>query len=81
MKRRATRTKGPESASEAVRRAVLDSGLTLYRVAKDAGIPYAVLHRFMTGKRAVSLASFDKLCAYLGLQLTHAGRGQEGTND
>jgi hypothetical protein len=71
MKRVGKSTKG--TVSGAARRAVLDSGLTLYRVAKDAGLPYPVLHRFVTGRRAISLASFDKLCAYLGLELTRAG--------
>jgi len=50
-------------------RAVLDSGKTLYRVAKDAGITYSALYPFVHGKRMLSLEGFDKLCAYLGLTL------------
>jgi DNA-binding Xre family transcriptional regulator len=55
--------------SATLRQAIEDSGQSLYRVAKDAGIGYATLHRFMTGKRAIALANLDKLCAYLGLEL------------
>jgi hypothetical protein len=56
--------------SESLRRAVLDSGRTLYRVAKDSGVPYATLHRFITGGRGVSVQTLDRLCAYMGLRLT-----------
>jgi hypothetical protein len=62
---------GAMSASAALRQAVLDSGQSLYRVSKGSGVPYATLHRFVKGGgRQVSLESFDRLCAYLGLRLT-----------
>jgi hypothetical protein len=61
---------GRPKMSEALRRAILESGLTLYRVSKDSGVSYAVLHRFIAGKRAVSMEALDRLCAYLGLRLT-----------
>jgi plasmid maintenance system antidote protein VapI len=56
--------------SEVLLREILDSGKSLYRVSKDSGVPYATLHRFVCGKRAVSMAALDKLCLYLGLKLT-----------
>lgn len=55
--------------SEELRKTIQDSGLTLYRVAKDAKVGYASLHRFMSGERAVSLDVFDRLCESLGLML------------
>ena len=54
---------------ETLRQAVRDSGQTLYRVAKDSGVPYATLYRFMSGERDIYLETADKLRAYLGLQL------------
>lgn len=57
------------TASKTLRKAIQDSGLSLYRIAKDAGIGYASLHRFMNGERSVSLEVFDKLCTCLGLEL------------
>ena len=64
------------TVSETLRRAIRDSGRTLYRVAKDSGIPYATLHRFMSGERSISLRALDKLSAYLGLQLVPAEGGR-----
>lgn len=67
MKKR--KPKAAPTPSESLRLWIEESGLTLYRVAKDSGVPYATLHRFMTGKRAVGLPAFDKLCAFLKLEL------------
>ena len=53
-----------------LRKLIQASGETLYRVAKDAGVPYPTLHRFMAGRRSISGLTIDRLCAYLGLQLT-----------
>jgi hypothetical protein len=55
--------------SETLRQAIRDSGLSLYRVAKDSGVPYAVLHRFAAGKRAMGMDNLDKLCHFLELEL------------
>ena len=56
--------------SDTLKRAVRQSGQSWYRIAKDAGIPYATLHAFLSGKRGISLSTLDKLCRYLGLRLT-----------
>ncbi len=58
-----------DTVSEALRRAIRDSGLSLYRVSKDTGVPYAVVHRFVAHGRPVALRTFDKLCAYMGMRL------------
>lgn len=58
-----------QTVSETLRKAIENSDLTLYRVAKDAGIGYATLHRFMHGERAVSMEVLDKLCWYMELEL------------
>ena len=52
--------------SDSLRAAVSDSGQSLYRVSKDSGVPYATLHRFMAGKRAVSMEALELLCDFLG---------------
>jgi hypothetical protein len=59
-----------EAVSQQLRRAVRESGRTLYRVSKDSGLSYPALHRFAAGKKGLSLDSLDKLCAYLKLRLT-----------
>jgi DNA-binding Xre family transcriptional regulator len=43
---------------------------TLYRIAKESGVAWRVVQRFMTGERPqLRSASVDKLCDYLGLEL------------
>jgi hypothetical protein len=67
-------TRKPKAAptlSDSLRAAIEDSGQTLYRVSKGSGVPYATLHRFMAGKRSVSMEALEKLCAYLELRLCH----------
>ena len=58
-----------KTASETLREAIRDSGLSLYRIAKDSGAGYASVYRFMSGERSVSLDVFDKICECLGLEL------------
>jgi transcriptional regulator with XRE-family HTH domain len=57
------------AASQALREAIKRRGVSLYRVAKDSGVGYASLHRFMKGERSISLDVFDRLCDSLGLEL------------
>jgi hypothetical protein len=69
MAKSANRKSRPRLPSETLHRAILESGKTLYRVAKDSGVSYPALHRFANRQRLLSLEGFDKLCAYLGLVL------------
>ena len=64
-----SKAKRPPTVSEALRSAIEKSGLSLYRVAKDARIGYASLYRFIHGQRSLSMEALDKLCVSLGLQL------------
>ena len=65
-----SKKKATTTVSEALKQAIVDSGMSLYRIAKDAEVGYASLHRFMNSERAVSLEVFDKLCKLLQLELT-----------
>jgi plasmid maintenance system antidote protein VapI len=60
------------SLVDELRQAIADSGLTLYRVAKDAGLPYAVVHRFANGTRDITLGNAGKIAEVLGLRLVAA---------
>jgi hypothetical protein len=55
--------------SDAMRQAMDDSDDTLYRISKDSGLSYAVVHRFYTGRRGLTLETADQLADYLGLEL------------
>jgi len=58
--------------SEALRRAIdkaRANGVTLYRVAVDADVGYATIHKFMAKERGISAQTLDKLAVYFGLRL------------
>jgi plasmid maintenance system antidote protein VapI len=57
------------SLAEALTKAVQDTGKSVYAVAKASGVAQAVLHRFLAGQRGLTLATAERLCAYLGLEL------------
>ena len=61
--------KNKKSTNEILRQAVNDDSRTLYRIAKDSGIDYGVLHRFADGKRGLTCDTADKLCDILGFEL------------
>ena len=61
-----------------LRRAVQDSGLTLYRIAKGSGIAYQVLHRFARGERDLTLETASRLADYFGMRLTRPRRPKTG---
>jgi hypothetical protein len=71
------RHKRGSTMSETLREEILSSGLSLYRVSKDSGVSYPALHRFVTHRRAASMAALDKLCGYLGLRLIRPKEGEQ----
>ncbi len=54
---------------ETIRRCIKADGRSLYRLAIDTGISVAILQRFMSGERGITLKTADKLCKVLGLEL------------
>lgn len=58
------------SISDVLRRAILDSGLPLLRIANETGVQRASLSRFVRDKNSLRLDVADKLAAYFGLELT-----------
>ena len=63
------KNKQASTVSELLRTAIEKSGLTLYRVAKNAGVGYTTLHRFMHRERSLSMKALDILCKSMGLEL------------
>jgi len=61
-----------------LRQAIEHSGLTLYRIAKDAGIAYPVLRRFAKGERDLTLVTASRLADYFGMRLTRPRRPKRG---
>ncbi len=63
-----------------LRQAVQDSGLTLYAVAKGAGIAYPVLYRFASGERDLTLRTATRLADFFGMRLTRPKRPKREGN-
>lgn len=53
--------------AEQLRTAVVEAGT--YHTAKDSGVAYAVLLRFVNGERGINLATAAKVAETLGLEL------------
>src|SRR5437870_8264542 len=66
----------PSEVLRAFIRQQLDSGVSIYRIAANAGVNWATVYRFMNGERLLSLASFDELCRSLGLELRSRRTGK-----
>jgi ribosome-binding protein aMBF1 (putative translation factor) len=52
-----------------IRDAVRADGRSLYRLAQDCGVDVAVIQRFMSGERGITLATAEKICRAIGLRL------------
>jgi transcriptional regulator with XRE-family HTH domain len=61
--------KSKATITDVLRAAIEQSGLTLYRVGKESGVPSSNLRRFVRGEMSVRLDKADRLAAYLGLHL------------
>ena len=59
----------PRSIVDELRQAILHSGETEYRVAKESGVAQPIVNRFLRGERGISLETAAKLCKYLRLHL------------
>ena len=55
--------------TDALHEAIDGSGLTMYRIAKDAGLDFSTLSRFCHGERSLKLESADKLADYFCLEV------------
>ncbi len=64
----------PDSASEALKRAIQASDLTVYEIAKRAKVSQIIISRFLSGERDIRMATGDKLAQVLGLKLVSASR-------
>ena len=59
-----------DSLIRALRTAIEKDKRTLYRLAKDAGLPYGTVHRFARKERTeLGLRTASAICDALGLQL------------
>ena len=69
MGKRKPRVAKRKPIADQLRKAIEDSELSVTAIARAAGIPQPVLHRFYTGERDLTLTTADKLIEYFGLEL------------
>ncbi len=62
-------SKPKPTMSEVLHGAIAEGALTMYRIAKNAGLVQTSPMRFMAGKTSVHLNMPDRLAEYLGLEL------------
>jgi hypothetical protein len=61
---------GGHVLSEALRKAIRESGKSVYQIAKEADVSPIVISRFLSGERDIRLATADKMAEALGLALS-----------
>ena len=54
---------------EKIRQAIEDSGVSRYRISQETGIDQGQLSKLMSGEAGLSLASLEKLCEFLDLEI------------
>ena len=62
------------SLTSQLREAIAESGLSMYRVAKEIGASYAVVYRFVSETRNINLETADRLADFFGMRLTRPKR-------
>ena len=58
------------SLTDQLRKAIQGSRLSLYRIAKDSELSYAIVHRFASGERDIKLSTADRLAEFFDMRLT-----------
>lgn len=66
--------KPSRNLAEQLRTAIRESGLSGNQLAHQAGVPQAVVSRFLRAERTITLDTASKLTAALGLELKPTGR-------
>ena len=59
----------PNSLSEALKRAIQESEMTVYQIAKGAHVSQIIISRFLSGERDIRMATADKITNALALRL------------
>ena len=53
-----------------IKAAYSKSGMTRFVLTKRSGVSYAIVHRFISDDRGITIDTASKLCETLGLELT-----------
>lgn len=64
--------------TECIKKLIDDSGLSRNRICVECRIDPSAMSRFMSGEREISLASLDKIAAYLGWTIVSKSKSTKG---
>jgi hypothetical protein len=67
-----------DTFTDQLRRAVIDSGVSRYRISVESGIAESVLSRFVRGERGLNSDSIDRLMECLGLEIRPRRKRKDG---
>jgi len=74
-----------QNISEQLRKAIIESGISMAELWRQSGVSEAVISRYMHGVRTITLDTAAKLAAVLGLELrpvkTDKGTVKHGKSD
>ncbi len=73
-----TKQQSPTTVCDQLKAAIAESGLSHYRIAKDAGIRPEMIARYVKGERDIRSETFAKIAMVLGLELTAKKEQQDG---
>ncbi len=62
-------TKRRGKMDRTIRRAIRDSGMSLFAISNTSGVQYASLHGYAKDDRDIALSTVERLCSTLGLEL------------
>ena len=64
----------PDSLSDALKRAIQTSDMTVYEIAKRAKVSQIIISRFLSGERDIRMATADKLARVHALKLVRGAK-------
>lgn len=64
--------------SDQLREAIENSGMSRYRIAQGADIDESALAKFFNGHRGLSMKALDRLCSFLGIEITSKASEKKG---
>lgn len=67
-----------KDVEKTLKAAIVESGLSVYRLAMDAGVNQHSIAWFVEGKRTLRLDTASKIAKRLGLELTPVEPGRKG---
>ena len=67
----------PKTMTEALKRAIRESGDSLFEICKATGFNEDSLSRFMRGEQSLRLDLADKLAAYFGIEWRRTKKSKE----